>query len=248
MRNTEDDPIILRQLSKSFHRTKRVEDITFSVGKGRVLGLLGPNGAGKTTSLRLLLGLTAADSGEALVHGKPYSKLTHPQRHVGAVLDAGGLHPARTARQHVSIAAAQNHLGKSRVDEVLETVGLMADASRKIRDYSLGMRQRVAVATALLGSPEILVLDEPANGLDPAGIHWLKQYLRTFADTGGTVLLSSHILSDVAQIADDIVVIAGGRVRAATTLEDALAHSQGDLERYYLSLTATNERDSYAAR
>lgn len=248
MNTTVSAPIVLRQLSKSFHGIPRVEDVTFTVGADRILGLLGPNGAGKTTSIRMLLGLVTPDSGEALVYGKPFRELTDPTRRIGAVLDAGGLHPGRTARQHLRIAAAQGYQPVSRVEEVLEIVGMRADAGRRIRDYSLGMRQRVAIATALLGDPQILVLDEPANGLDPTGIHWLKQYLRSFADDGGSVLLSSHMLSDVAQIADDIVLIAGGRVRAATTLTEALSSSHGDLEHYYLTLTGTSERPPHAAR
>ncbi len=248
MDNHTPAPITVRHLRKSFHGVQRVEDITFTVGPGRIVGLLGPNGAGKTTSIRMLLGLTAADSGEALVFGKPFRRLADPVRRVGAVLDAGGLHPGRTGREHLRIAAAQGYLPTSRVEEVLETVGMTADAGRRIRDYSLGMRQRVAVATALLGGPQLLVLDEPANGLDPTGIHWLKQYLRSFADDGGSVLLSSHMLSDVAQIADDVVIVAGGRVRSATSLDEALASSQGDLEDYYLSLTGADERAPHAAR
>jgi ABC-2 type transport system ATP-binding protein len=241
-------PIVVRHLSKSFHGIARLDDVTFTVGAGRVVGLLGPNGAGKTTSIRMLLGLVTPDAGDALVFGSPFRALSHPLGVVGAVLDAGGLHPGRTARQHLRIAAAQGHLGTVRVEEVLEIVGLAPDADRRLRDYSLGMRQRVAVATALLGEPTILVLDEPANGLDPTGIHWLKQYLRSFADDGGSVLLSSHMLSDVAQIADDVVVIAEGRVRAATTLEDALARSSDDLEQFYLSLTTPSGRPDHAAR
>ena len=248
MDNHTPAPVTIRHLRKAFHGVPRVEDITFTVGPGRIVGLLGPNGAGKTTSIRLLLGLTAADSGEALVFGKPFRELSDPIRRVGAVLDAGGLHPGRTGREHLRIAAAQGYLPTSRVEEVLETVGMTDDAGRRIRDYSLGMRQRVAVATALLGGPQLLVLDEPANGLDPTGIHWLKQYLRSFADDGGSVLLSSHMLSDVAQIADDIVIIADGRVRTATSLDEALASSRGDLEHYYLSLTGTDERAPHAAR
>jgi ABC-2 type transport system ATP-binding protein len=248
MNNPIPPPLTVRHLRKSFHGVQRVEDVTFTVGAGRIVGLLGPNGAGKTTSIRMLLGLVAADAGEALVLGKPYRALADPLRQIGAVLDAGGLHPGRTAREHLRISAAQGRFATQRVDEVLETVGLVADAGRRIRDYSLGMRQRVAIATALLGEPRILVLDEPANGLDPAGIHWLKQYLRIFADGGGSVLLSSHMLSDVARIADDVVIIAGGRVRSALSLDEALASSGGDLEQYYLSLTGTDERAPHAAR
>lgn len=248
MEENESPPLVIQHLSKSFRGVPRVEDATFTVATGRVVGLLGPNGAGKTTTIRMLLGLVAPDSGDALVFGEPFRDLRYPAQRIGAVLDAGGLHPGRTARQHLRIAAAQGKVRQSRVEEVLETVGMQTDADRRIRDYSLGMRQRVAIATALLGDPQILVLDEPSNGLDPTGIHWLKQYLRSFADKGGSVLLSSHMLSDVSQIADDVVLIAGGRVRSAMTLSEALATSQGDLEHYYLSLTSPFERTPHAAR
>lgn len=247
MDNNAAEPITVHHLHKSYRGVPRVQDVTFTVGTGRIVGLLGPNGAGKTTSLRMLLGLVSPDSGDALVFGRPFRELADPSRRIGAVLDAGGLHPGRTARRHLRIAAAQGYHAASRVEEVLGLVGLTGDADRRIRDYSLGMRQRVAVATALLGNPQVLVLDEPANGLDPAGIHWLKQYLRSFADGGGSVLLSSHILSDVAQVADDVVLIAGGRVRSATSLAEALASSDGDLEHYYLALTGTPE-ENHAAR
>ncbi|MBJ2122534.1 ATP-binding cassette domain-containing protein [Arthrobacter sp. MSA 4-2] len=245
MTTQENEPLLVEHLSKSFRGVRRVEDISFSVGAGRITGLLGPNGAGKTTTIRMLLGLIAPDAGEALVFGKPFRDLSDPTRVVGAVLDAGGLHPGRTARQHLRIAAAQGYHAVARVEEVLTIVGLSADADRRIRDYSLGMRQRVAIAAAILGDPKILVLDEPANGLDPAGIYWLKHYLRSFADHGGSVLLSSHILADVEQIADDIVAIADGQVRSATTLAEALAASEGDLEDFYLSMISSSEISSF---
>jgi len=229
-------PIEARALRKSFRGRVRVDDVSFTVGSGRITGLLGPNGAGKTTTIRMLLGLAAPASGEALVFGRPYRDLDAPGRTVGAVLDSGGLHPSRSGRTHLRIVAARSGIPTARVDEVLREVGMTADADRRAGGYSLGMRQRIALAAALLGQPRILVLDEPANGLDPTGMHWLRQRLRTFADAGGSVLLSSHLLSDVQDIADDIVVIVDGAVAAASSLQDALAASNGDLEGFYLSV------------
>jgi ABC-2 type transport system ATP-binding protein len=230
-------PLQARGLRKSFHGRPRVDGVGLTIEPGRVVGLLGPNGAGKTTTIRLLLGLIAADQGEALVFGRPYSDLQRPATLVGAVLDAGGLHPARTGRQHLRIAAARADVDPARVDVVLAEVGMTADADRRSGGYSLGMKQRIAIAVALLGEPKLLVLDEPSNGLDPAGMRWLRDRLRAFAGAGGTVLLSSHLLSDVEDIADDIVVIADGRVVADVTLADAVASASGDLEGYYLEVT-----------
>lgn len=217
----------------------RVDDVSFSVGTGRVVGLLGPNGAGKTTTLRALLGLVVPDAGEALVLGRRYRDLPTPARAVGAVLDAGGLHPARTGRQHLRIAAARAAVPAARVEEVLAEVGMSADADRRAGSYSLGMAQRVAVAAALLAEPRVLVLDEPANGLDPAGTHWLRGRLRAFAEAGGAVLLSSHLLADVQHVADDVVVLDRGRVTAALPTADALATSGGRLEDFYLGLAGS---------
>ena len=230
-------PIQARGLSKRFATGAAVDDVSFTVSSGRVVGLLGPNGAGKTTTIRMLLGLAAPDGGDSLINGHPYAALRSPLQTVGTVLDAGGLHPARTGRQHLRIAAAQAGVAIGRVDEVLAEVDMEPTADRRIAGYSLGMRQRIALAAALLGSPSILVLDEPGNGLDPAGMHWLRLRLRAFADAGGAVLLSSHVLSDVEQIADDIVVMQSGRVVADVTLADALVEQDGNLERFYLELT-----------
>ncbi|PRY64636.1 ABC-2 type transport system ATP-binding protein [Glaciihabitans tibetensis] len=237
MTNFTSPAIEARDLRKQFAGGAAVEDVSFPVSSGRVVGLLGPNGAGKTTTIRMLLGLVAPDSGTALIHGNPYAELTDPLSVVGAVLDAGGLHPGRSGRQHLRVAAAQARVGAGRVDKVLAEVDLTAAADRPISGYSLGMRQRIAIATALLGAPRILVLDEPANGLDPAGMRWLRQRIRAFADGGGAVLLSSHVLSDVSQIADDIVIMQAGRVVADLPLADALDANDGDLERFYLELT-----------
>ena len=239
MTNPHPLPLDVRGLCKSFRGRLRVDDVSFSVRSGRVVGLLGPNGAGKTTTIRLLLGLAASDAGEALVLGRRYRDLEHPARAVGAVLDQGGLHPARTGRQHLRIAALRAGVGAERVDAVLAEVGMTAEADRRASGYSLGMRQRIAIAAALLGEPRLLVLDEPSNGLDPAGMHWLRSRLRAFADAGGAVLLSSHLLSDLQEIADDVVVVADGRVVADTTTADALAQSEGDLERFYLGVTSS---------
>lgn len=232
--------IAVHGLSKSFNGQPAVDDVTFEVPNGRVVGLLGPNGAGKTTTTRMILGLAAPDRGEAVIHGKPYRSLLRPARMVGAVLDSGGLHPGRTGRDHLRIAAAQIDIPPARIDAVIDEVGLRSAADRRVAGYSLGMRQRVALAAALLGEPSILVLDEPANGLDPAGMHWLRGLIRSFADAGGAVLLSSHVLSEVALVADDIVVIAEGRVAAAGELQSTIAAHGGDLESFYLDLTATN--------
>jgi ABC-2 type transport system ATP-binding protein len=235
----DSNPIDVRGLRKLFRDGVAVDDISFTVPSGRVVGLLGPNGAGKTTTIRMILDLAARDAGEALVHGRPYREWPHPARLVGTVLDAGGLHPGRTGRQHLRIAAAQVHAPDARIAEVLGEVDMTGSAGRRIGGYSLGMRQRIALATALLGSPRVLVLDEPANGLDPAGMRWLRQRLRAFADDGGAVLLSSHVLSDVAQVADRVVVVTDGRVAADVPLTDATA--AGDLEAFYLDHVGTGQ-------
>jgi ABC-2 type transport system ATP-binding protein len=230
--------ISVRGLTKRFGASTAVDSLSFEVPRGRVTGLLGPNGAGKTTTLRMLLGLAAPDAGSALILDRPYAALPAPGRVVGAVLDGGGLHPGRTGRDHLRIAAAQLGAGGDRVDAVLDEVGLAPAAGRRVSGYSLGMRQRLALAAALLGDPAVLVLDEPANGLDPAGMHWLRERMRVFADAGGTVLLSSHVLTEVALVADEIVVIAQGRLAAAGSRESLVADYGGDLERFYLELTA----------
>lgn len=231
--------VATRGLTKTFGGRPAVQDVGFDVQPGRVVALLGPNGAGKTTTTRMILGLAQPDSGDALIDGRPYRDLEHPGRVVGAVLDAGGLHPGRTGRDHLRIAAAQIGVDGARVDAVIDEVGLRAAAGRRISGYSLGMRQRVALAAALLGEPSVLVLDEPANGLDPAGMHWLRGYLRDFAAAGGAVLISTHVLSEVSLIADDVIVIALGQVAAAGDLPTLVAAHGGDLERFYLDLTAT---------
>lgn len=213
-------PIAVQALTKRFGGVRALEDLSFEAHAGRVTAFLGANGAGKTTTLRILLGLAQPSAGQALVFGRPYSQLRDPMRFVGAVLETGNFHPGRTARDHLRVVAAAGALDHGRVDHVLPLVGLDDAARRRVGGFSLGMRQRLALATALLGDPRILVLDEPANGLDPEGIRWLRELLRWFADEGGTVLISSHVLADVAQIADDCVIIDRGRLVAAGPLGD----------------------------
>ncbi len=213
----------VRSLTKVFGRgdgVRAVSDLSFRVEPGRVTGFLGPNGSGKTTTLRCLLGLVSPTSGETLVGGHPYRELHAPLHVVGAALEASGFHPGRTARGHLSVVAASAGIPGSRVTEVLELVGLAADGHRKVGGYSLGMRQRLSLATALLGDPSVLILDEPANGLDPEGIAWLRNFLRSLAAEGRTVLVSSHVLSEVQLTVDDVVIIRKGQLVNYGALED----------------------------
>ena len=213
----------IESLTKEFGRRRRVravDDLSFTVQPGRVTGFLGPNGSGKTTTLRCLLGLVRPTSGSALVNGSPYPSLAEPTTVVGAALEASGFHPGRTGRNHLRVIAAAAGIGESRVDELLETVGLTDVARRRVVEYSLGMRQRLALAAALVGDPGVLVLDEPANGLDPEGIAWLRSFLRDRAAQGGTVLVSSHVLSEVQQTVDDVVIISKGRLVHAGALAE----------------------------
>lgn len=239
MNKTASPALSISNFSKTFSGHQAVENVYFTLQPGRILGLLGPNGAGKTTTIRMALGLASPDSGEALFYGRPYRDLEHPARTVGTVLDSAGLHPGRTSRDHLRIIAAQIGAPAERVDAVLHEAGLGGAAHRRIGEYSLGMRQRTALAAALLGEPSILILDEPANGLDPAGMHWLRELMRSFTTAGGSVLLSSHVLAEVALVADDIVVIDHGRVAAAGELQSIIAAHGGDIESFYLDLTAT---------
>ena len=210
----EPAPLEIRALTKRFSSTTAVEDLTFTVEAGRITGFLGPNGAGKTTTLRILLGLVHPTAGEALVKGTPYRKLDDPARIVGAVLEASTYHPTRSGRNHLRVLATAGGIAQGRVDEVLEQVELTGAARRRVETYSLGMRQRLSVACALLGDPQLLVLDEPANGLDPEGIRWLRNFLRSFAGRGGTVFISSHVLAEIAQLADEVVIIHRARLVA----------------------------------
>jgi ABC-2 type transport system ATP-binding protein len=231
------------------HLTKRhgsklaVDDISFTVVPGRVTGFLGPNGAGKSSTLRVLLGLDSADAGTALIGGKPYRKLRNPLRTVGALIDGSGAHRSRTARAHLSWVARSNGIPKSRVGEVLEAVGLSEAATKRVGKYSLGMGQRLGLATALLGEPDVLVLDEPVNGLDPDGIRWIRRFLKSYTAEGRTVLLSSHLMSEMANTADDLVVISNGRVVTQGPL-DEITVGYGSLEDAFFALTAPSAGDA----
>jgi ABC-2 type transport system ATP-binding protein len=209
----------LDQLTKHFGPVAAVDQVTFSVEQGSVVGFLGPNGAGKTTTLRMLLGLVTPTSGTATINGRPYRELPQPRHIVGAVLEASNPYPGRSARDHLRIEALAGNAPRSRVDEVLDLVDLTEAAGRRVGQYSLGMRQRLGLATALLCDPEILILDEPANGLDPEGVHWLRRLLRQLAAEGRTVLVSSHILAEVAQTADSVVIMDHGRLVTQSTLD-----------------------------
>jgi ABC-2 type transport system ATP-binding protein len=203
--------IVVEHLTKSFgSEVVAVRDLSFSAAPGKVTGFLGPNGAGKTTTLRCLLGLVAQTAGKATIDGVTYREIENPITVVGASLEASGFHPARTARNHLRMIASAAKISDSRVSEVLETVGLTTAADRKVGGYSLGMRQRLALAVALLGDPKVLILDEPANGLDPEGISWLRTFLRHQAGKGVSVLVSSHVLSEVQQTVDDVIIIRSG--------------------------------------
>jgi ABC-2 type transport system ATP-binding protein len=215
-----DGRIVVAGLTKSYGPVRAVDDLTFTVEPGSITGFLGPNGAGKTTTLRMLLGLVRPDAGTATIGGRGYAGLPAPNRAVGAVLDAIAFHPARTGRAHLRIYCTVNGYPHSRADEVLDLVGLAGAARRPVRGYSLGMRQRLALATALLGDPRVLVLDEPANGLDPEGIAWMRRLLRDLAGEGRTVLVSSHVLSEVQQLVDHVVIINRGRCVRQGPLSD----------------------------
>jgi ABC-2 type transport system ATP-binding protein len=215
--------IAARGLTKRFGAVTAVDDLTFEVRPGRVTGFLGPNGAGKSTTMRMVLGLVHPTAGSATVLGLPYASLDRPASVVGAVLEVQSFHPLRTGRNHLRVLAAASGLPDTRVDEVLEIVDLVGAAGRKAGGYSLGMRQRLALAGALLGDPRVLVLDEPANGLDPQGIRWLREFLRWFAARGNAVLVSSHLLSEMDQMADEVVVIDRGRLVRQGAIADLTA-------------------------
>jgi ABC-2 type transport system ATP-binding protein len=223
-------------LTKNFGEVVALDQLSFSLAAGTVTGFFGPNGAGKTTTLRLLLGLAEPTAGEALVCGRRYRELEQPVRRVGAVLESNDFHPGRSGRNHLRALALQAELPSSRVDEVVELVELAAFADRRVKTYSLGMRQRLGLAAALLGDPELLILDEPANGLDPAGVQWLRRFLRRFAEQGRTVLVSSHILAEAAQTVDQVVILDRGRLVASGRL-DELTQGGRALEDVFLELT-----------
>jgi ABC-2 type transport system ATP-binding protein len=233
---TQTTAISVHGLTKQFGRIRAVEELTFEVRPGQITGFLGPNGAGKTTTLRMLLGLVRPTAGAALIGGQPYRSLPHPRRTVGAVLETTGAHPGRRARDHLRILAQVTGVPDGRVAEACDQVGLAEAADRRVGGYSLGMRQRLGLAGALLGDPSVLLLDEPANGLDPAGMAWLRGLLRDLADEGRTILLSSHLLSEVAQTVDQVVIINQGRLRFAGPLDGL-----GDLEAAFLRLTHVHQ-------
>lgn len=215
--------IEVEHLTKRFGEQLAVDDVTFRCEPGTVTGFLGPNGAGKSTTMRALVGLTTPTSGRVLIDGKPYRAMGNPGRRIGVLLDASAQHPGRTGRETLALSARLMGVDGGRVDELLSLVQLAGRAERKcVGDYSLGMRQRLGIAHALLGDPGILILDEPANGLDPEGIHWMRGLLRDFADQGGTVLLSSHLLSEVEVVADRFVILGGGRVQLQGTKDELL--------------------------
>ena len=226
--------ISLRGLTKKFGPVVAVDDLSFDAPAGQVTGFLGPNGAGKTTTLRIALGLVAPTAGQALIGGRPYGQLTHPRREVGAVLEATAAHPGRRAIDHLRVLAGPAGVGSARIDEVLDLVDLTDAAHRRVGTFSLGMRQRLALAGALLGDPAMLVLDEPANGLDPGGMAWLRSLLRDLAAQGRAVLLSSHVLSEVAQTVDRVAIVHEGRLRYAGRLDEL----DGSLESAFLDITS----------
>jgi ABC-2 type transport system ATP-binding protein len=237
--------ITIDRLTKKYGTTLAVDDVSFTAESGRVTGFLGPNGAGKSTTLRIMVGLTRPDAGSAMISGRHYVDLPNPGLEVGVLLDASAQHAGRTGREILTLAQQFMGLPRSRVEEMLDVVSLTpSEASRRVGDYSLGMRQRLGIATALIGDPEVLILDEPANGLDPAGIRWMRDLLRGYADRGGTVLLSSHLLHEIEVIADDIVMIGLGRIVSMGT-KTSLLHEAGtvvraaDLLALELALTAS---------
>jgi len=248
--------ITVAGLSKHYGRRIAVDDLTFDVAAGRVTGFVGPNGAGKSTTMRMMVGLTRPDRGDVRYNGIPYTRLLRPARLVGSVLDARCMHPGRTARNHLLAAAALNRIAARRVNEVLGVVGLESAADQRAGGFSLGMRQRLARAGALLAEPEVLLLDEPSNGLDPDGIRWLRNSLTDFAAGGGAVFVSSHLIAELAMFADDLVVVGAGRLIVAEPLRDTLARGGSTvvvrtphavelarlLERHGITFAVTGER------
>jgi ABC-2 type transport system ATP-binding protein len=214
-------------LTKRFGSTLAVDDLTFTVRPGSITGFLGPNGAGKSTTMRAVLGLVRPTAGRTTVLGRPYRELHDPVRRVGALLETFDAHPGRSGRNHLRVLAVGGGLPRSRVDEVLGLVDMASAARRRVKGYSLGMRQRLGLAAALLGDPEVLVLDEPANGLDPQGIRWLRDFLRSLASEGRTILVSSHVLSEVAQTVDDVVIVHRGRLVRQAAMAEVEAMAAG---------------------
>jgi ABC-2 type transport system ATP-binding protein len=235
--------IEIKSLTKRYGRTVAVDDLSFVVRPGVVTGFLGPNGAGKTTTMRLLLGLASQTMGEALVDGRPYASIRHPLREVGSLLDANAVHPGRSGIAHLRWIARTNAIRAATVMSTLERVGLADVARKRVGGYSLGMRQRLGLAAALLGNPGVLILDEPVNGLDPQGVRWIRELLRSLAGQGCTVLVSSHLMSEMQLTADRLVVIGRGRLLADMTVGALLADAgSGSLEDAYLRLTEGDAR------
>ena len=237
----------VRGLTKEFGRTSAVRDMSFTARAGKVTAFLGPNGSGKTTTLRMVLGLVRPTAGQALIGGVSYQRLARPRRQVGALLEATSFHPGRAARDHLRVLAAADGIADRRVDEVLGQVGLAGQAGRRVREFSLGMRQRLGIAAALLGDPAVLLLDEPANGLDPAGHAWLRGLLRDQAATGRTVLVASHLLGEVAQTADHVLIVSAGQLRFAGPLREIGDGNQA-LESAFLNLTGEASYASHDAQ
>jgi ABC-2 type transport system ATP-binding protein len=216
------EEIVVRNLTKQYKKLRAVDDLSFTVRSGRVTGFLGPNGAGKTTTLRMLLNLVTPTSGSATIGGRRYLELDQPIRHVGAVLEASSAHRGRTGVNHLRVICAAAGLPPQRADEALALVGLTPAAKRKFKGYSLGMKQRLGIAAAMLGDPRVLILDEPANGLDPEGIRWMRDLLKALAAEGRTILVSSHLLSEMQQLADDVVIVAAGRLVRQGPVDEVL--------------------------
>ena len=221
--------IEVENLTKRFRKTVAVDDLSFKIREGAITGFLGPNGAGKTTTLRVILGLVHPTAGKATVMGRLYRQLESPTQQVGAVLEASDFHPGRSGRNHLRVLAAATGIPRSRVEEVLEVVDLQGAAGRRAGGYSLGMRQRLSLAGALLGDPRILVLDEPANGLDPQGIRWLREFLRSLAAEGRTIFISSHVLAEVEQIVDEVVIIHRGKFVVQASTAELVARAAGGI-------------------
>lgn len=217
-----------RGLSKYYGKRRAVDDVSFSIAPGKVTGFLGPNGAGKSTGMRLMLGLDRPDAGTVTVHGEAYRNLSAPMTEVGALLDAKGVHPGRSARNHLRSLAATHGISDARVDEVLGLTGLTEVAGKRVSEFSLGMGQRLGIAAALLGDPRVLILDEPVNGLDPDGVLWVRQLLRGLAREGRTVLLSSHLMSEMAQTADHVIVLGRGRVVADAPIAEFVSNGHSE--------------------
>jgi ABC-2 type transport system ATP-binding protein len=233
-------PIEINGLTRRFGSETAVDNLSFRVTPGKVTGFLGPNGAGKSTTLRMILGLDTPSAGRALIHGRPFHTLPQPLREVGALLDAGAVHPGRRARDHLAWLAASNRLPAGRVGHVLELTGLSGVAGKRVGAFSLGMRQRLGIAAALLGDPSVLLLDEPVNGLDPEGVRWIRTLMKSLAAEGRTVLVSSHLISEMALTADHLVIIGRGRLLADTEASRFLADAGpgASLEDAYMRLTA----------